>query len=327
MLGVQTITVSFRRIFLLTMQDALRFIIIQIFKRKFSGTYRGGINKYTRSLFILPVTVFILLNGFLMPVRYPYGYLLTSIGGILLIVCSIINFSVIDKLLEAENELKMNELLKLKTTLEQTHYQSLQEINKEYAAHIHDIRHILKIIQRLDETGDDEKIHEISDKVTELLKNKCPLDRKFCMEDSVINAIFMERGKKAAEGGVKFTADIQPNVELDFICDIDKIRIFGNLLDNAIEAAILCNNGYVTVSLYRGNDSIVIFRVENNFEHKNKKHGKAYITTKSDKTRHGFGLKNVKELSEKYNGIMKITEENDVFFITLILSNIQKMEI
>ena len=40
----------------------------------------------------------------------------------------------------------------------------------------------------------------------------------------------------AGESKVAYEVDIQPGLCLDFINETDKIRIFGNLLDNALEA-------------------------------------------------------------------------------------------
>ena len=80
------------------------------------------------------------------------------------------------------------------------------------------------------------------------------------------------------------------------------------------------------MELRQGNGSIVILHIVNNFKRENNKKGNVYLTTKDDKVRHGFGIKNVKELAEKYNGILKITEQENIFSITLTLSNARKVE-
>ncbi|MCQ4710623.1 GHKL domain-containing protein [[Clostridium] innocuum] len=40
-------------------------------------------------------------------------------------------------------------------------------------------------------------------------------------------------------------------------------------------------------------------------------------TSKKDKDKHGYGLKNIKELCEKYQGSMEINIENAIFQLIL----------
>ena len=42
------------------------------------------------------------------------------------------------------------------------------------------------------------------------------------------------------------------------------------------------------------------------------------ITTNVDKTRHGYGIKSVKKLVEKYNGDIDIVEENNYFIVHIL---------
>lgn len=40
-------------------------------------------------------------------------------------------------------------------------------------------------------------------------------------------------------------------------------------------------------------------------------------TSKEDKAYHGYGLKSMKNIVKKYNGIMKISTEDDIFRLTM----------
>lgn len=324
-LGVDVTRADLKRIVFLIIQDILRFMVIQIVKQMHEIPYREGSYKYTKSLFLLPVSAMILLNGLLVPVAYPYANILISAGSILLIICSINNFSVVEKLLYAQTVIKDNEMVGLKSELERLHIKSIADMKKQYAEYIHDMGNIIKTLERLSETEGNQKIRDLSAEAKELLM-KCPSDRKRYIGDPIVDTIFNERVKAAKEKGVDIELDIQNIVDLSFMNDLDKIRIFGNLLDNALEAASACDDGYISLSLRQGNDALVIFRLENNFKHKNNKKGTTYLTIKEDETRHGFGLRNVKELSQKYNGVLKITEEENTFIVMLILSNIPKPE-
>ena len=47
--------------------------------------------------------------------------------------------------------------------------------------------------------------------------------------------------------------------------------------------------------------------------------GERLLTTKVDKRNHGFGMESVKQIIDKYQGVVKIEEEEDVFFLDLVM--------
>ncbi len=325
-LEIDTSTADFNRMYVLIIEKLFEFAIIQAVRKSSFCSPKADSYSSLRCLFTLPVSAMILLNGFLLRDSYSYGYLMICIGGILLILSNIVNFSMTEKLLLAENAAKDNEMLKLKTALEHNHYRRMEEINQEYAEYVHEMKHIVRTIEHFADEENAGRFQELATEASRLLLKKSPLDKKLYINDPVSNAVFMEREKAAQELGVRYEVDVQPGTDVNFVDETDKIRMFGNLLDNALEAAAGCENGYVSVSLYRGNDAIVIFRVVNNFRNQSRKRENRYLTTKADQSRHGFGLKNVEELSHKYNGILNIEDEKDRFTVILMLSNMQKKE-
>lgn len=325
LLKIDIRTLSFSRVTFLIIQNAFRFIIIKIVNSQHQGTDRSGSYKYLRSLFLLPATSLILLNGFNLIDQYPLGYILICLGGVMLIVDSVVDFSIVEKLIRAVNTANDAKMLAMKSRLEQEHYQRLEEINQEYARYMHEMRHVLRIIGQLAST---EAHSEIKNLASEIAEIGLPERKKNYAGDQIANAIFVEREKKAAELGIEYRVTISPGIDFSFISDMDKISMFGNLLDNALEAAAACDKdkGYVHISLQMGNEALMVFEVENNFKNKPQKRGLEYLTIKGEKERHGFGIKNVESLAEKYGGMLTITEKGTTFNAILILSNIQKTE-
>lgn len=324
LLGVHLAEVDIKRIVLLIIQNILRFLAIQIIKQIHNIPYGKDSFQITKSLYVFPMAGMVLLNGFIMP--KPYGDILISLGCILFIISIVTMFSVVEKLLYSQKIISDNEKVVLKTNLERQHYERMEQLNKEYATYVHDMRHILRTISRLAETEDHQHIKKLSMEAAGFLKVRLQSERKSYVGDLIADAIFSERERSAVEMGVRFEVEIQNGVDISFMSDLDKIRILGNLLDNALEAAAACDDGYVSIDLRQGNASIVILRIKNNFRHKNNKKGNRYFTIKKDDTRHGLGLENVKELTAKYSGVINILEEENVFTVTLLLSNVQKTE-
>lgn len=320
LLGIDVTSAGFGRILLLIIQDVFVFMLIEFIKKQHQRNYKDDSYRYLKNLFILPIATIVLLNGFFISI-YPLNYLLIFCGGILLIVCTVIEFSVIEKLLEAVNTARDTEMLSLKTQLERNHYQRLEEVNQDYAKYLHEMKRMIRIIDELAYTEDNSGAKKLA---AEISQRGFYIRRKIYIGDEITNAIFIEREKSAFDMGIDYQVNIQVGTDITFISDMDKITMFGNLLDNAIEAA--GKNGYVYASLYRGNDALVIFRVENNFNVEPYKCGKEYLTIKHEKKRHGFGIKNVEELAHKYGGTLYLDDKDSKFTAVLVLSKVQKME-
>lgn len=321
---IDVTTADFGRVLILAIQDVFEFVIIQLVKRQHRGPYEDDSYQYLKTMFLLPITALILLNGILIPYEYHMiGYVLVCIGGILLVVSIMLNFSIVERLLSTLREAKNEEMLNMKTHLERLHLQRLEEVNSNYAKAIHEMKRYLRTLEQLACENENGIINELSMK----LLSKEFQEKKVYSRDPIVNAILLEREKMAEDSEIDFNVDVQDGLNLDFIDDLDKITMFGNILDNALEAAEDAADGYVSVSLYMGNYASIIFRVENNFKIKPIKKGKEYITIKRVKKEHGFGLKNVKELSEKYGGMFDCndSENESTFTAMLILSNMQKM--
>lgn len=326
LLGLDIAALDFKWIFRLAAEKIFCFTIVQVLRKKQSFVKDTEYYPVLKYLFVFPISSLILLNGFLLLDQYWMGYFLICLGSILLVISNAINFSLVDKLLIAEKASKDNEILRLKTNFERNHYQRMEEINREYAGYVHEMRHIVQTIKQFAEVENTGALKELSLEASALLTRERPFIKKVYINDPIINTMILEYENKAEKQDIDFKIDIQPGVSLDFVSETDKIRIIGNVLDNALDAASLCEKGYVSISIYVGNEEIVILRVINSFAHKNEKNGNQFLSTKKDGRRHGFGLQMVERLSVKYNGMFNIKEENGKFVAMLILSRVQKTE-
>lgn len=308
-----------KRMLLLMIQNVFRYMLIEMLRQNKSELWQHGkkVNEYVKYLFLLPVATIILLNGIIYIGHEPMGYLLICVGGVLLVLSNISSFIITEKSLKSIEEAKEAKELALKTQLEQRHYQRIEEINHEYARYAHEIRKAVRTVQELAKKEDNESIDKIT---TQLLASTEKLKKKIYCEDKVMNAILIERQRIAAEKRVSYSVQIQSGIDFSFIGEMEKIVLFGNLLDNAIEAASTVEEGYVMVDFYMGNQALMVLRIENNYGTKpEKKHGK-FITIKKERG-HGHGLNNVQAVAEKYSGGIYTEEEGDAFITVLTLSN------
>jgi len=103
----------------------------------------------------------------------------------------------------------------------------------------------------------------------------------------------------------------------------DIVTILGNLLDNALEALDKVDGNKMLRLNIKYENSGVLIKIENSFIGEVKYSGKTgeerQITTLKSGDGHGYGLKNIRQAVEKYNGYMKIAHEDDVFSVLVFL--------
>ena len=109
--------------------------------------------------------------------------------------------------------------------------------------------------------------------------------------------------------------------KLNFITETDLYNLFGNALDNSIEAVSKINDyDKRRINLIVKNMmSFVSINIENYFEGHIEldKHG-IPKTTKNNVQYHGFGMKSIKLIINKYHGNLKIVTDGDIFSLCIL---------
>lgn len=109
--------------------------------------------------------------------------------------------------------------------------------------------------------------------------------------------------------------------ELTFIKDSDLYALFGNIMDNAIEATTnikLKEKRCIALNIHSvGKFISVTIKNYYNGEIKFSSEGLP-LTNKEDKTYHGYGLKSIQTIVQKYNGTLSISTEEQIFKLNLL---------
>lgn len=102
-----------------------------------------------------------------------------------------------------------------------------------------------------------------------------------------------------------------------FIAPLDISTIFGNALDNAIEACLLLppQMRLITIKADRIRN-ILLVRIENLIDQSHSPTGR---TTKADGYSHGFGLSNIKSAVMKYDGECVCKVVNNKFQLKIMI--------
>lgn len=202
---------------------------------------------------------------------------------------------------------------------QQSYYKELEENQKTVRKIRHDMKNHLSVIysflQNQDFKGAKKYFRELSGELT--VNN-----RIFC-KNSIVNAVLNSKYNTALDKEI----DCFFNISIDGILGIDDISLcslFSNTLDNAIEACEkIQDTSKRQISLKarfeKGYFSYEISNSKNNTITVKKDR---FITEKADKTVHGFGVRNVRDMVDKYAGNMDISYTNNRFTVTILIGNL-----
>lgn len=314
---------SFISILIVAAEIIFKILLIEVVRRQIRTMGSERDHSYMGFLSLFSAAVFILLMSGIYPEAEAHREnLFMVLSSLCFILANIAGFSMEERMMEAAINQQNNRLMVQKAELEQLHYRRMEELTVEYGAYVHELEHSLRAIRQLWENGRKDAVDQLAATQEGLSRR---FQRKLYLSDPVVNAILTEAEKTCRERELRYEVTVAPGLYLDFIQDIDKISMFGNLLDNAVEgAAGVAGTGFVTVSLHMGNRALFVYKVENSCRHLTRKKNGHFFTTKQDWKNHGFGIKKVQELAQKYNGILDLQQQEGIFTASLVISTIQK---
>lgn len=248
-------------------------------------------------------------------------YLLLSIFG--LIIANIVFYhtfmiSVRDYEISIENQ-----LLKQNIELQKKHSIELKGLYQQIQTMRHDMKNHLISIRTLVE---DENYNKVLNHINSMME-EIEMTKKFVFTNNeMFNAIINNKFSVANTKSIKTTVNIYCDIA-DQIEDADINILFGNLLDNAIESCEKIE-GYKEINLLiEKKRNYLSIRIKNSIANAVLKDNPKLQTSKDDRDNHGMGIRSIKKIIQKYDGIIDFTEEGNFFICDiLILSENSKNE-
>lgn len=219
-----------------------------------------------------------------------------------------------DLQLETLTVKKEKELLEIQNEAKRKQLALMSETEKTLKKQRHDFRNHLSSLayygSRKDWLGMEEYLTEINLKMKEKAEI---LDTGNPSIDGIINYKMQLADKQGID------MDITMNVPTGLpISAINITAILGNLLDNSMEAVRGLEKRWISVYIFWTGNRLNI-QVSNPCVGQAVKEKGKYLTTKEEKTWHGYGLQNVKEAVEQYEGTMKIDAQPNLFSVRITL--------
>lgn len=142
-------------------------------------------------------------------------------------------------------------------------------------------------------------------------------DREVHTGNEALDTILTEKQLLCSNENIEFSIMADGKL-LSFMKEYDIYSLFGNAIDNAVEALkkIPEEERMLTLSIFEEKNMTVI-RMENTFDGTIKTSDGRIQTTKKDDGFHGFGILSMKEIVERYNGLFAWSAKNNLFKITI----------
>ena len=138
----------------------------------------------------------------------------------------------------------------------------------------------------------------------------------------VLDVILTTKERTCADRGISFTAVADGSL-LSNMSSMDIASLFGNAIDNAIEATSKLadpEQRLIKLALFEQN-SFTVVRIENYYDSRLKKdaEGNLRTTKRDDQHRHGFGVKSIRHIAQQYGGEVTIRTDDHWFVLTVLL--------
>ncbi|WP_458457312.1 ATP-binding protein [Pseudobutyrivibrio sp.] len=248
-----------------------------------------------------------LLNSYRM--NYSNDTDLMFVTSIYSIICSLLALFLQLGLFE-KSQIEMEiSLLEQIIANDKQHYDDSMQNMELLNMYCHDLKYFLR--RNADEVGSFKHQAE---------KFLSTFDADISTYNHALDTILTEKSLYCANNNIQFTCMADGQL-LSYMDTADIYAMFGNLLSNAIEAVSKIENKdkrMISLTIRRRNDFVHIL-VDNYYDSNLSFHNGLPNSTKEQPHLHGYGLKSIKYLAEKYHGNLTISADDDIFHVNILM--------
>lgn len=177
----------------------------------------------------------------------------------------------------------------------------------------HDLKHQIRQLRKGNTGVSGDALREIEDAVG-------IYDSVARTGNDALDVILTEKSLICEREGIHLTC-IADGEKISFISPSDVYAMFGNALDNAIEAVTqLSDPEQRNISLsVQSQGRLLSIHIENYFIGKLSFEDDLPQTSKEDKAYHGFGMKSMRMIVERYGGYLTTEAQGEIFHLNIVV--------
>jgi len=248
--------------------------------------------------------------------RYPVYHEMRALFGVIAFFTMIAVIYFYQKIKTSEEEVLQKSLVNSQIDELSGHVHTMEKVYSDIRGIRHDTNnHIMVLGNLIKENNCEQALQYLNDWSGDFHL----VDINVKSGNPVTDIVISEKKRQAKDAGIHFIDDFHypKGGKLE---SIDVGVILNNALSNAIRAAEEKDNPFVEIKSWRSGDMFMI-QVKNSYD------GSLWIsdengfveTSKPDHDKHGFGLKNMRRIAEKYYGTTQLEQEGDVVIFTAMM--------
>ena len=219
------------------------------------------------------------------------------------------------RMTDEKNELDLQvAMMKQQESLQFEYYEIQRERYKQSIAILHDVSKHIRSIEELYKADEKDQALQYTKEIDNILK---PLILVEYSNNPMFNILLSDKKQLAESQGIRFRIRIE-KAGLDFMAPMDGTPLFGNLLENAIEACRRCQGKKDIRISVRSYNEMLSIRIENTVEWEVKLQNGRPVRKSGDRS--GIGTLNVERCVEKYGGSVLYRNENGKFYCDILLN-------
>lgn len=206
-----------------------------------------------------------------------------------------------------------SDMLRQKMQGYSTQMETLLQNDEKIRIFRHDMRHHIMELQTLAKQNDTDALLSYLDQMNQALTIQRESVSSGNPEiDSLLN-YWLYKAKQTLQ-----TVDVQVRLPEEILHTFDINSVVANLLQNAIEASSQSAEKYLSFSLSLSK-GVLKLRIRNSFSEEAKSSRSRFFSSKKQDTLHGFGLRSVRHIVEKYDGVLELNKQGNMFEANAIL--------
>lgn len=200
------------------------------------------------------------------------------------------------------------------------YYENLSKSNYELRRFKHDYKNMRIGVTKYINDGNIKEAEKMLNNCDSSLKQATQSLIKFDTGNGIVDAILTEKHEKATTVNTEII--FNGAIAASTITATDLCVIFGNTLDNAIEACekLQTDKEKIIYIVCKCNGGFMFLTITNPVAENIKIHNNTIETTKQDKSSHGFGIYSVQKIVDKYDGTLTIFCEDNLFKCEITLN-------
>ena len=214
-----------------------------------------------------------------------------------------------------EKEQKLSELLSMQeeTEFQERQYREMEYTCEEIRKLQHDMKNSYQLLYGLLEQG---KTEEALDWLKQENAALTGVPDVIQTQSALVGTMLNGKLNYARSMGLSVSTKILAS--FSGIGERDLCRLLGNLLDNGIEAAVRTEKKTLDLVL-QGDESRLLIEMENAADHPLVLEDRRAQTDKEDRMRHGWGMRIIGQIAEKYGGTIRVENREGTVAVVVLL--------